>query len=92
MGLARLVISFLELMEAEARALAAGLLDLKIASILAWVAGFLLLAGFSLTVAALYVFARRGFSAPAALLLTGVMTLAVSGGLLWSARKIVRKI
>lgn len=92
MGLARLVISFLELMEAEARALAAGLLDLKIASILAWVAGFLLLAGFSLTVAALYVLARRGVSAPAALLLTGVMTLAVSGGLLWSARKIVRKI
>ena len=92
MGLARLVVSFLELLEAEARALAAGLLDLKIASILAWVAGFLLLAGFSLTVSALYVFARRGVSAPAALLLTGVMTLAVSGGLLWSARKIVRKI
>jgi len=92
MGLARLVVSFLELMEAEARALAAGLLDLKIASILAWVAGFLLLSGFSLTVAALYVFARRGVSAPAALFLTGVMTLAVSGGLLWSARKIVRKI
>ena len=64
MGLARLVVSFLELLEAEARALAAGLLDLKIASILAWVAGFLLLAGFSLTVAALYVFARRGVSAP----------------------------
>lgn len=91
MGVARLVVSFLELLEAEARALGAGLLDLKIASILAWVAGFLILSGFSLTVAALYLFARQGLSAPGALLLTGVMTLAVSGGLLWSARKIVKR-
>ncbi len=90
MGLARLVVSLLELLEEEARALGAGLLDLKIASILAWVAGFLLVAGSALSVAALYFFASRVFSGPAALLFTGLLTILASGGLLWGARKIVR--
>jgi len=91
MGVARLVVSFLELMEAEVRALGAGLLDLKIASILAWVAGFLVLSGFFLVVAGGYLYIRRVLAAPAALILSGFLTLAVSGGLLWSARKIVRR-
>lgn len=88
--MARLVVSFLELLEAEARALAGGLLDLKIASILAWVAGILVLSGFCLTFAAFFLYARFTLSGPAALLLTGLLVLAVSGGLLWGARKIVR--
>ncbi len=91
MGLARLVVSFMELLEAEVRALGAGLLDLKIASILAWVAGCLVLAGFLLVVSGVFFTLRRGMSGPAALVVTGLLTLAVSGGLLWSARKIVRR-
>jgi hypothetical protein len=91
MGLGRLVVSFLELLEAEVRALGAGLLDLKIASILAWVAGCLVLLGFSLVVMGFYLTLRSGMSGPAALVVTGLATLAVSGGLLWSARKIVRR-
>lgn len=92
MGLARLMISFLELMETEVRALGMGVLDLKIASILAWVAGFLFLLGFSLTVSAVFFFAREGMSTPAALLMTGILTLAVSGGILWGARKLIRRV
>jgi len=91
MGVARLVVSFLELLEAEVRSLGAGLLDLKIASILAWVAGCLILTGFLLVVSGVFFTLRRAVSGPAALVATGLITLAVSGGLLWGARKIVRR-
>jgi len=91
MGLARLVVSFMELLEAEVRALGAGLLDLKIASVLAWVAGCLVLTGFLLVISGVFFTLRRGLTGPAALVATGLITLAVSGGILWGARKIVRK-
>jgi hypothetical protein len=91
MGLARLVVSFMELLEAEVRALGAGLLDLKIASVLAWVAGCLVLAGFLLVISGVFFTLRRGMTGPAALVATGLITLAFSGGLLWGARKIVRR-
>lgn len=89
-GLADLIISVLELLEAEGRALRASVmrvgvgLGLIATSVMLALAG----AGFCLWSAYLYLDAMLG--PPRGALATGALTLLVSGGVLWAALRLNR--
>jgi hypothetical protein len=89
-GLAELIIALLELLEAEARALRSGALRFALSLALLGTAGTLILVGVGLLLRALYLYLAISLSAPTATLITGVATLLVSGGLVWSARRLNR--
>jgi len=89
-GLAELIIALLELLEAEARALRAGSFRLGLSLALLGTAGILMLVGVGLILRALYLYLAIFLSPPTATLITGVVTLLVSGGLVWSARRLSR--
>jgi hypothetical protein len=89
-GLAELIIALLELLEAEARALRSGALRFGLSLALLGTAGALMLVGLGLLLRALYLYLAIPLSAPTATLITGVATLLVSGGLVWSARRLNR--
>lgn len=89
-GLAELIIALLELLEAEARALRSGSFRLGLSLALLGTAGILMLVGVWLILRALYLYLAIFLSPPTATLITGVVTLLVSGGLGWSARRLSR--
>jgi hypothetical protein len=89
-GLAELIIALLELLEAEARTLRSGVLRLGLSLALLGTAGTLMLVGVGLILRALYLYLEIVLTPPTAALITGVVTLLVSGGLLWSARRLSR--
>jgi hypothetical protein len=89
-GLTELIIALLELLEAEARALRSGSFRLGLSLALLGTAGTLLLVGVGLILRALYLYLVIFFSPATATLLTGMVTLLVSGGLVWSARQLSR--
>jgi hypothetical protein len=89
-ALAELIIAFLELLEAEARALRSGSFRLAMSVGLLATAGLLGLGGIGLVLWALYLYLAMFMSPSAATLLTGVVTLLASGGLVWSARRLGR--
>ena len=89
-GLTELIIALLELLEAEARALRAGSFRLGLSLALLGTAGILMLVGVGLILRALYLYLAIFLSPPTATLITGVVTLLVSGGLVWSARRLSR--
>ena len=89
-GLAELIIALLELLEAEARALRSGSFRLGLSLALLGTAGILMLVGVWLILRALYLYLGIFLSPPTATLITGVVTLLVSGGLVWSVRRLSR--
>ena len=89
-GLAELIIALLELLEAEARVLRSGSFRLGLSLALLGTAGILMLVGIWLILRALYLYLAIVLSPPTATLITGVVTLLVSGGLVWSARRLSR--
>ena len=89
-ALAELLIAFLELLEAEARALRSGTFRLGLSLALLGTAGTLALAGVSLIMWALYLYLAMVLSPPTTTLITGIVTLVVAGGLVWSARRLSR--
>ena len=89
-GLTELIIAILELLEAEARALRSGSFRLGLSLALLGTAGILMLVGVWLILRALYLYLAIFLSPPTATLITGVVTLLVSGGLVWSARRLSR--
>ena len=89
-GLAELIIALLELLEAEARALRSGSFRLGLSLALLGTAGILMLVGVWLILRALYLYLAIFLSPPKATLITGVVTLLVSGGLVWSVRRLSR--
>jgi hypothetical protein len=89
-GLTELIIALLELLEAEARALRSGSFRLGLSLALLGTAGALMLVGVGLILRALYLFLVIFLSPPTATLITGIITLLVSGGLVWSARQLNR--
>lgn len=89
-GLTELIIALLELLEAEARALRSGSFRLGLSLALLGTAGILMLVGVWLILRALYLYLAIFLSPPTATLITGVVTLLVSGGLVWSARRLSR--
>ena len=89
-GLAELIIALLELLEAEARALRSGSFRLGLSLALLGTAGILMLVGVWLILRALYLYLAIFLSPPTATMITGVVTLLVSGGLVWSARRLSR--
>jgi hypothetical protein len=88
--LAELIIALLELLEAEARALRSGSFRLGLSLALLGTAGTLTLGGVGLILWALYLYLAILLNPPTATLITGVVTLLVSGGLVWSARRLSR--
>jgi len=89
-GLTELIIALLELLEAEARALRSGSFRLGLSLALLGTAGTLMVVGVALILRALYLYLAIFLSPPTATLITGVVTLLVSGGLVWSARRLSR--
>ena len=89
-GLTELIIALLELLEAEARALRSGSFRLGLSLALLGTAGALMLVGVGLILRALYLYLVIFLSPPTATLITGIITLLVSGGLVWSARQLNR--
>ena len=89
-GLTELIIALLELLEAEARALRSGSFRLGLSLALLATAGTLMVVGVALILRALYLYLAIVLSPPTATLITGVVTLLVSGGLVWSARRLSR--
>lgn len=89
-GLTELIIALLELLEAEARALRSGSFRLGLSLALLGTAGILMLVGVWLILRALYLYLAIFLSPPTATLITGVVSLLVSGGLVWSARRLSR--
>jgi hypothetical protein len=88
--LADLIIALLELLEAEARAFRSGLFRVVLSLALVGTAGTLTLGGVGLILWALYLDLALFLSPPTATLTTGVITLLVSGGLVWSAGRLSR--
>jgi hypothetical protein len=89
-ALAELLIAFLELLEAEARAMRSGTFRLGLGLALLGTAGTLAVAGVSLIMLALYLYLAIILSPPTATLITGIVTLLVAGVLVWSARRLSR--
>ena len=89
-ALAELLIAFLELLEAEARALRAGTFRLGLSLALLGTAGTLAVVGVTLIMWALYLYLAIILSPPTATLITGIVTLLVAGGLIWSAKRLSR--
>ena len=89
-ALAELLIAFLELLEAEVRAVRSGAFRLGLSLALLGTAGMLVLAGLSLMMWALYLYLVMVLSPPTATLITGMVTLCVAGSIVWSARRLSR--
>ena len=89
-GLTELIIALLELLEAEARALRSGSFRLGVSLVLLGTAGIFMFVGVGLILRALYLYLVIFLSPPTATLITGMATLLVSGGLVWSARQLSR--
>jgi hypothetical protein len=89
-ALAELLIALLELLEAEARALRSGAFRLGLSLALLVTAGILTLSAVALILRALYLYLVIILSPPTATLITGVVTLPVAGGLVWTARRLSR--
>jgi hypothetical protein len=89
-ALAELIIACLELLEAEARALRSGSFRLGLSLALLGIAGILALGGVAIILWALYLYLAIALSPPTASLITGMVTLLIAGGLVWSARRLSR--
>lgn len=89
-ALAELLIAFLELLEAEVRALRSGTFRLGLSLALLGTAGTLAVVGVSLIMRALYLYLAMVLSPPTATLITGMATLLVAGVLIWSAGRLSR--
>jgi hypothetical protein len=89
-ALAELLIAFLELLEAEVRALRSQTFRLGLSLALLGTAGMLALVDVSLIIWAVYLYLAIVLSPPTATLITGIVTLCVAGGLVWSARQLSR--
>lgn len=89
-SLADIVISFFNLLEAEGKALRAGIVRLGFALALAGMVGALFMTGLGLIVWAVYLFLRIKADPAVAALLDGLITLAVAGIILWIAKTLAR--
>ena len=78
-------IALVELVEAEVRAARKGVVKLGVAVVLVILAGILFLAALTLFLNVLYLWLLGTMTQISALFLCGVVTLALSGGLLWYA-------
>jgi len=87
-SLADLILTFLNLMEAEGRTLRAGLLRLGLLIALAGLGCLLAGAALGFIIWAIYGYLRLGLDQPAAALLTGLIFLVVAGVLTWLVKGI----
>jgi len=87
-GLTQLILALLELLEAEGRALRYGAIRLATVIVVMIVAGLLALGGVAFLVWAMFLGFRFGAEIHVAwaAFFTGLITLLVSGAIVWSAR------
>ena len=89
-ALPELIIALLELIEAEVRALRSGAQRFAVTLVFLGTAGVLTVVGAALLLRALYLYLLIVLIPPTATLITGVVTLLIAGGCLWSARRLSR--
>jgi hypothetical protein len=89
-ALVELIIALLELLEAEARAVRSGAFRLGLCVALLGAAGVLFTGGIGLILWALYLYLAISLGQATAALAIGLVTLLVTGGLVWSARRLSR--
>jgi uncharacterized membrane protein YqjE len=87
-SLADLILTFLNLIEAEGRTLRAGLLHLGLLFGLAIVGCVLALAALGLIIWAIYGYLRLGLDQPTAALLTGLIFMFIAGVMTWFVKGI----
>lgn len=90
--LARLILSLIELLEAEARTAKSSLFRLGISLVVLAAALCLFLAGGTLLLVAFTVFLIPHLGEVGAMAATGVLCLALCGGFLWIAKRINQRI
>lgn len=83
--LSNFAIALVELVEAEVHAARKGVVKLGVAVVLVILAGILFLAALTLFLNVLYLWLLGTMTQISALFLCGVVTLALSGGMLWYA-------
>ena len=88
--MAELVIAFFDLLEAEARGLRRALMRTGWALALAALAALLLAIAAMLWLWALYQWVLAALQPASAAALTGLVALALAGGIAWSARRLTR--
>lgn len=86
-SLAELIVCFLDLLEAEGRALRAGTARLGLIVALLGVMGFLLAVGAGLIIWSAYLYLRAGLPPRSSALAVGLMVLFVTGVLAWGIKK-----
>ena len=89
-ALAELAIALAELLEAEGRALERGIARVTISLGMIFAAAVLALAGLGLCLWGLHLYLATWMQPPLAAFASGVATLVVSGGLLWTASRVGR--
>lgn len=89
-SLAEILLSFLNLLEAEGRALRGGLARAGLALAVAGLVGALLMTGMGLILWAIYLYLRLGLNAPTAALIDGFITLILAGFISWLVRLTTR--
>jgi hypothetical protein len=89
-ALVELIIALLELLEAEARAVRSGAFRLGLSVALLGAAGVLFTGGVGLILWALYLYLATSLGQATAALAIGLVALLVTGGLVWSARRLSR--
>lgn len=85
-SLADLLVTFLDLLEAEGRAFRTGLVKVGVIVALLGLVAILLVAGFGLILWAIYLYLRAGLPAAPAALADGIIAILVAGVLIWLSR------
>ena len=89
-SLANLILTFLDLVEAEGKAFRAGVAKTGLALAFLTLVGLLFVTGFGLIVWAIYLFLRLSLTPAPSALLTGIFTLVIAGVLAWGTRLTAR--
>lgn len=89
-SLVELIISFLDLAEAEAKAFRGGVMKLGLILVLLSLVCSMLLAGVGLIIWAIYLYLRTGLPPRASALLGGVIVLIITGVLIWVTKRTAR--
>jgi hypothetical protein len=89
-SLANLILTFLDLLEAEGKAFRAGVAKVGLVVAFLTLVALMFVAGFGLIVWAIYLFLRLSLTPAPSALLTGIFTLILAGVLAWASRLTAR--
>lgn len=88
--MAEFIIALLELLEAEGRDLRRGIHEISLGLGFIIVGGILLLSGIVFLALALYLYLTRTMPPSTVMMICGLLSLIISGGLIWIASRLMR--